>query len=76
MEIWKCICPYPHAVDIILEEINKAMAEGDTGKTFEYLQNKETNLPYLYGDRRDKYIAALKREREEGIPRNVMVGFI
>ena len=53
--------------------MNSALEDGDNQSAFKALQTKEMKFPFLYSDHQEKYINALARERQEGIPRNVMV---
>ena len=61
------------AVNVALESMNSALEDGDNRSAFKALQTKEMKFSFLYSDHQEKYINALARERQEGIPRNVMV---
>ena len=61
-------------VDKALERINAALENNEEEKTiFQALQSKEAKLPFLYPDNMKRYISELQMEREEGIPKNILV---
>ena len=49
------------------------MDDEDKKQTFTTLQSKDAKLPFLYTDSVDKYLSALRRERKDGVPCNVLV---
>ena len=64
-------------VDKALERINAALEREEEEKLiFQSLQSKDAKLPFLYPDNMKRYISELRRERKEGIPRNIMVSII
>lgn len=55
-----------------MQNVNKALESGDPQELMESLQNSDGIFPFVFQEAK-KYHAALLKEREQGLPKNVLV---
>ena len=60
-------------VDKALDSLNTALDGASNQQIFSALQSKEASFPFVYADHQERYVSGLKKERKEGIPKNVLV---
>ena len=56
-----------------MQNVNKALENGDPQELMEALQKSDGTFPFVFQEAK-KYHAALLKEREQGLPKHVLVG--
>ena len=82
-----CVCSFiimendsifnaPHTVEAAVSHINEVFKKEEAQETFKVIQSYQSDgyFPFMYqGKNNSKYHTALMREKEEGLPPNLLV---